>query len=268
MKLDYPLHLDADGRWVHTWVRQSSIKTADMCMEKWRTDIFNVVSEPLKDASELGTACHAAVEDLLNARIENQGEMSLSDMLTAFEHYWFDVVDDITVWNKFTAASGYEAGLSKLKNWHEEIYPQLNPVEVEHTFNVPLIEDEFRVVRLTGTVDLIEKDRCWDWKFPSRDYAKQAWEYQRWDVQSIAYAFATGIPDFSYAVMHPKGASRMDLVRTEEHFAWLRQKVLALCKLIESNHRGPYPLNDNGWWCSDKWCENFTRCKGATIGGT
>ena len=45
MKLDYPLHLDADGRWVHTWVRQSSIKTADMCMEKWRTDIFNFASQ-------------------------------------------------------------------------------------------------------------------------------------------------------------------------------------------------------------------------------
>ena len=89
MNLDYPLHLDADGRWVHTWVRQSSIKTADMCMEKWRTDIFNVVSEPLKDASELGTACHAAVEDLLNARIDNQGEMSLSCLL-----YTSDAADE------------------------------------------------------------------------------------------------------------------------------------------------------------------------------
>ena len=56
--MKYPMHIDESGRIVHTWVRQSSIKTADMCMERLRNEIFGLVSDPVNDGAELGTACH------------------------------------------------------------------------------------------------------------------------------------------------------------------------------------------------------------------
>ena len=80
----YPLHRDSEGRWVHTWVRQSTIKTADMCLERFRNTIFNLVSEEIKDAATLGTACHAVAEDALNTR-KAGGEMSQQDMIDSFE---------------------------------------------------------------------------------------------------------------------------------------------------------------------------------------
>ena len=269
--MKYPLHRAADGRWVHTWVRQSSIKTSDMCLERWRNDIFGLVSEPMKDASTLGTVCHAVAEDALNSVLDvsdgySQAPMDLRSMLDTFEHEFERVCPDIQVWNTYTPESAHKAGVQKITAWAEEIYPIVMPVTVEHGFDVPLLEDDERIVRLTGTVDLVESDRLWDWKFPSRDYTKDRWQYERWDVQSIAYCYALGIPNFSYAVVHPHGVGRMDLVRGQEHFDWLRQKVLALCLLLE-NQTGPYPLGDNGWGCSSKWCEAFARCKGATIGG-
>ena len=246
MKYQYPLHKGADGRWIHTWVRQSSIKTSDMCLERWRNDVFNLVSEPMKDASSLGTVCHTVAEDVCNSLIDvNEGHA--------------DAPMDLQ--------SAYEAGVAKVANWYDEVFPLLQPLHTEYTFDVPLLEDDQRIVRMTGTVDLVEADRLWDWKFPGRDYSRERWQYERWDVQSIAYCYALGISNFSYAVMHPKGVGRMDFERGQEHFDWLRQKVSALCKLLETQ-TGPYPLGDNGWWCSDKWCENFARCKGATIGGT
>ena len=268
----YPLHKDQDGRWVHTWVRQSAIKTSDMCLERWRRDVFSNEPERIKDASMLGTVCHSAAEDALTSLIDvaegyGAAPMSLEDTTDAFTYYWEDAVPTIQVWNNYNADSALAAGLEKVTNWYNEIFPQVMPVQVEYTFNVPLIEDDERVVRLTGTVDLVEKDRLWDWKFPSRDYTRDRWQYDRWDVQSIAYCYAMGIPNFSYAVMHPDGVGRMDLVRNQQHFDWLRTKVLALCRLLESQ-TGAYPLGDNGWWCSDKWCEYFAQCKGATIGGT
>ena len=263
----YPLHRDAEGRWVHTWVRQSSIKTSDMCLERWRNDVFGLVGESIKDASSLGTVCHAVAEDALNSRLDGIAEMSLQDMNDAFENYWEETIPTIQVWNNYNPETAYVAGLEKLANWHEEVFPHVQPVMVEHTFDVPLIEDSERVVRMTGTIDLVEEDRLWDWKFPGRDYSRDKWQYERWDVQSIAYCYAMGIPNFSYAVMHPKGVGRMDLVRDQSHYDWLRIKVLALCRLLETQ-MGPFPLGDNGWWCSNKWCENFARCKGATIGGT
>ena len=272
MKHKYPLHKAADGRWVHTWVRQSSIKTSDMCLERWRNDVFNLVSEPMKDASTLGTVCHTVAEDVCNSLIDvNEGHaeapMDIQSALDAFDYEWEETVDKIEVWNSYNPTSAHAAGVIKVTNWYNEVFPLLQPLQTEYTFDVPLLEDEQRIVRLTGTVDLVEADRLWDWKFPGRDYSRERWQYERWDVQSIAYCYALGVPNFSYAVMHPDGVGRMDLERGQEHFDWLRQKVSALCKLLETQ-TGPYPLGDNGWWCSAKWCENFARCKGATTGGT
>ena len=85
--MKYALHRAGDGRWVHTWVRQSSIKTADMCMERFRNTIFGLVEEPTKDAASLGTVCHAVAEDALTARMDEQGEMEESDLHAAFDYY-------------------------------------------------------------------------------------------------------------------------------------------------------------------------------------
>ena len=263
--MKYPLHRAADGRWVHDWVRQSSVKTADMCLERFRNDIWGIVSEEIKDASTLGTACHAVAEDALNTRL-NGGEMTEQDMLDSFEYYWDEALPTIEKWYSYSPESAYVSGIAKIKSWREQVLPELKPVAVEKNFNLPLYEDDQRIITFSGTIDLVEEDRCWDWKFPGRDYSRNKWEYERWDVQSIAYSLATGIPDFSYAIMHPKGVGRMDLTRGEEHYEWFRQKVLALAKLVESQI-GNYPLGDNGWWCSEKWCPNWARCKGATTGG-
>jgi len=268
--MKYPLHKAHDGRWVHTWVRQSSVKTSDMCLERWRTDVFATVPQQIKDAAALGTACHAVAEDTLNSMIDMEehgnNPMDFTDMVSAFQYEWEQMAETVEVWNNYTAESAYTAGVKKLQSWYDEVLPELKPKIAEYTFDVPLIEDDERIVNMTGTIDLVEEDRLWDWKFPGRDYSRDAWQYERWDVQSIAYCYAMGIPNFSYAVMHPQGVGRMDLVRDQSHFDWLRTKVLALCRLLETQ-TGPYPLGDNGWWCSSKWCENFARCKGATIGG-
>ncbi len=264
---EYPLHLDSDGRWVHTWVRQSSVKTADMCMQRFRNDIYGLHKEVQKDASALGTACHAACEDALYAK-KNGTEFVANDLFDAFQYHWEEEeLPAIEQWVSYKPEETHQIGVQKLTNWWNEVYPELNPVGIEHTFDEILHEDDERVVHLTGTIDLVEKDRLWDWKFPKRDYSREAWQYQRWDVQSIAYCFATGIPSFSYAIMHPKGVGRIDLVRSQRHIDWFREKVLALCRYVEASPPAPWVLGDNGWWCSEKWCPSWTQCKGSHIEG-
>ena len=213
---EYPLHKDSEGRWVHTWVRQSTIKTADMCLERFRNTIFNLVSEEIKDAATLGTACHAVAEDALNTR-KTGGEMTQQDMIDSFEMYWEEALPTIEVWNSYSGESAYAEGLRKIENWRTEVLPELQPVEVEEYFNLVFHEDDNRIVKFSGTIDLVEEDRLWDWKFPSRDYSRDRWQYERWDVQSMAYCWAKGISNFSYAVMHPKGVGRMDIVLSLIH---------------------------------------------------
>ncbi len=266
--MQYPLHRDADGRWIHTWVRQSSIKTADMCMERFRTDIYGLNPEVHTDAATLGTVCHAVAEDALLARKAGKDE-SLEGMLSAFDYYWDEHGPLIQKWGTYKPEKVQGIGYARLQSWHDEIYNgerfgPLEPVGVELDFDKIFFEDDERVVNLRGTIDLVEEDCVWDWKFPSRDYAKSKWEYERWDVQSIAYCWATDIQNFRYGITHPTGVSYIELERDQSHTDWLRQKVLALCQYVESTSRGPWLLGDNGWWCSEKWCSNWARCKGAT----
>jgi len=261
--MQYPIHLDSEGRWVHTWVRQSSIKTSDMCMERFRNDIYGVQKEVQKDAAALGTACHAAAEDALYAK-QRGNVYSLASTIDAFKYHWHEEEEPaIEEWQSYRPDLAAQAGEERITSWYNEVYPDLQPSLIEHTFDKILIEDDERVVHLTGTIDLVEEDRLWDWKFPKRDYARDAWQYERWDVQSIAYCYAMDIPDFSYAIMHPKGVGRIDLVRDESHVDWLRQKVLALCQYVEKSPPPPWVLGDNGWWCSEKWCPSWTQCKGS-----
>ena len=261
--MKFPIHLAEDGRVVHDWVRQSSIKTSDMCLERWRRELWDDSPEIVKDAAALGTACHSVAEYILEAD-EPPDEAEVTEL---FNIFWAKMVPTINIWNSYDQESATVEGLSRILSWYNEVYEELVPKKVEWNFNKLFFEDDERIVYLSGTVDLVEEDRIWDWKFPKRDYSRDKWQYDRWDVQSMAYCWATGIPNFSYAVMHSKGVGRMDLVRDESHTDWLRAKVLRLCQLLESDSRA-MALGDNGWWCSEKWCDYFAQCKGATIGGT
>ena len=264
--MKYPMHIDESGRIVHTWVRQSSIKTADMCMERLRNEIFGLVSDPVNDGAELGTACHQAVEDLLMSRIEQEAEMTEYDMYDAFDYYWDEMSEGVDNWYSYgDYETAWDNGRVKLKNWYNNVLPMIQkPVAVEQQFNKLLHEDAQRVVYLRGTVDLVEEDVLWDWKFPKGDYTRDRWKYDRWDVQSIAYTWALDIPHFRYGVMHNNGWGTMEFHRTSQHHEWLKQKVVNICRYIESQ-TGPYLLGDDGWWCSEKWCPSWTRCKGATL---
>ena len=259
----FPIHVDEKGRYVHTWVRQSSVKTADMCMERLRNSIFHLSEEPKNDGAELGTACHQAVEDLLMSRIEQEAEMTEYDMYDAFDYYWDEMSEGVDNWYSYgNAETASDNGRAKLKDWYDNVLPMIEkPVGVEVDFNKLLIEDDERVVYLRGTVDLVEEGVLWDWKFPKADYTRDRWQYDRWDVQSIAYTWALDIPTFRFGVMHNKGWGTMEITRNESHVEWLRNKVASICRYVE-NQTAPWLLGDNGWWCSEKWCPSWTQCKG------
>ena len=263
--MKYPMHIDESGRIVHTWVRQSSIKTADMCMERLRNEIFGLVSDPVNDGAELGTACHSVVEDVIESRMKGN-DMVLEDMYMALDYYWEKASEQVDNWYSYgDSLQAHMMGRKKLKDWYDNVLPMIEtPVAVEQQFNKLLHEDTQRVVYLRGTVDLVEEHVLWDWKFPKGDYTRDRWKYDRWDVQSIAYTWALDIPHFRYGVMHNNGWGPMEFHRTSQHYEWLKQKVVNICRYIESQ-TGPYLLGDDGWWCSEKWCPSWTRCKGATL---
>ena len=263
-----------DERWHHTW-HQSDLKTLDMCPERARLMWTGAVDDPEGDASVLGTACHNAVEYLItipegmDAAPVHLDDDTYTALHERFGHELDELVPTITMWNSYKSRADLERlGAIKLDSWYEQVYPGLTPVGVEVGFDELLFEDDERVVRMTGRIDLIDSNMgLVDWKFPKRDYTKSKWEYDRWDVQSTTYCWATGRDTMTFYCMYgSKGeVSSMRIERGEQDFAFLRRKVEAASRLVEQSSLKVWPLNDAGWWCSQKWAPCWSVCKGKTM---
>jgi hypothetical protein len=264
-------HYFKDGRWHHTW-HQSDLKTLDMGPERAHLMWSGAVQDVEGDAAVLGTACHNAVEQLIKPLYPGatpvHGDESHFELHEAFGHHLDDLVPTITHWNSYKSkADLFKLGTIKLDSWYEQVYPLLHPIDVEVGFDQVLFEDDERVVRMTGRIDLIDDGLgLVDWKFPKRDYTREKWQYERWDPQSTTYCWATGRTEMTFYVMYGAQGevSSMTIERGPQDFEFLRRKVEAASRLVEQSGLKVWPLNDAGWWCSEKWAPCWSVCKGKT----
>ena len=273
-----------DGKWHHIW-HQSDLKTFEMCPERARKIWAGEVSDPESDAAVLGTACHNAVERLLlpadpesydHCYPVERCEESYDLLHDYFEQELTELSPAIEKWNSYGSVDKMrDMGTSKLDAWYEEIYNGLTPMHVELPFKKLLFEDDERVVHMEGRIDLIDSNLgIVDWKFPKRDYTRDKWQYDRWDVQSTVYSWAVDQMkgelkrDFeehamTFFVVHGKsGVSQMRIDRSPQDWEFLKRKVEALSRLVERSDMEVWTLNDAGWWCSEKWAPCWHLCKG------
>jgi hypothetical protein len=242
-----------------------------MCPERARLKWTGTVPDVQADAAALGTACHYAVEQVLNLTGDNVRDAAYGVMVEAFDHGLSDIVPTIEKWNSYKSVrSMADVGLAKLEGWYKEVYPNLHPVadRVEEAFDLLFYEDDERVVHLAGQLDLVDAYYgAVDWKFPKSDYTREKWKYERWDVQSTTYCWATGLPEMTFFIMHGSRGevSSMTVERGPQDFSFLRRKIDAACRLVEQSDLTVWPLNDTGWWCSPKWAPCWSVCKGSQL---
>lgn len=276
-------HYYENGRWHHEW-HQSDLKTFGMCPQRARYLWSGEVTDFVGDAAVLGTACHQAVEHLLGYYREDGmaaspihiSDTSYLELHERFGHELEEAVPTITRWNSYkTKENLLKVGSAKLDAWYEKVYPGLTPLQVEVSFDEVLYEDDERVVRLAGQIDLIDSNLgLVDWKFSKPDYAgtdrngvqRNKWEYDRWDIQSMVYCWAAARDRFTWYCMYGTdgGVSTWTVSRGDLEFGFLRRKVEAASRLVEATDLEVWPLNDAGWWCSEKWAPCWSACKGKT----
>jgi hypothetical protein len=135
------------------------------------------------------------------------------------------------------------------------------------------------VITIAGTMDYVDEFECiWDWKTAGREY--EAYEYKRYKIQPTVYTFALahelGLHDhpevvdweFSYGISIKSGRKTnqmLHVTRNNGHWSWLQEQFVAIGNLILAD-LPTWPLNDQGWWCSPKWCSAWDQCKGKHLG--
>lgn len=258
-----------DGRWQHKF-SQTLIKRFMMCPEQARLDLAGELERRETDAACLGTAFHTGVEILLRGGSEAEARNGSA------EHFDRMVADGLEWVQIAKPATAHRYIQNAITGWLETVLPQLShhpEAEIEERFKVPIWSDDHRVIFLTGTPDYWEPDTgVWDWKTANRNY--EHWEVDRFYIQPTAYAYAVAVKheivdpiDFTFAVSLKGKNPKMQLVETTRHgghYDWLSRQALSIARMIEADLEG-WPLNDQGWHCSAKWCTAWDRCKGAHV---
>ena len=260
-----------DDTRVTVTIHQSWMDTYAKCPEKARRGIES--PSPPSDATTLGTGMHAACAAVLEG--ESDPHQSLRDaMFEEFAHPEFKWTG-----NGPQTKSQLISYASKLYEcWEAEALPVLaHPVSVEHKFRIPIGTREIGGLAVTlvieGTWDYEDENLMYDWKTASslRAYGPQA---LRKAVQPTMYTLAhvleTGAPfssviPFRYGVVLKKAQPEFvwkDTFRHEGDWAWLIEQMWAACRLWVALPEGPWPLIDEGWICSAKWCQFWSDCKG------
>lgn len=275
-------YVDDDGRWHHR-LSQSWLKTADTCLERARMEHTGEMPRIESDAACVGTAMHLAAETCIQS-----GGLTLADCIEVAQDEFSRLMQlDGT---NGDAEATYEEGVFKFVKydepkarklvslfttyWWTDVYPTLNPDAVtEWKFVVPLVDDDERVIELSGTADYVDGDEIKDWKTSGGGEYKP-WEYRRWGMQPTVYTYALseGRGDlnaprarFEFVVMHAKGVQRFEVKRGPADWAWLKVKATDMARMIELEIP-TWPKNDNHALCSPLWCPAWSKCKGALLG--
>lgn len=263
-----------NGTWVHTF-RQSQIQTADQCLEKFRRDTHGLMPTIETDAASMGTAVHAAIELCLQHHINGDALPDQETLVDAYQTaFTYQMGLEGFTWVKYDEAKCRNLGARLVRHWYQEILPSLNPIYLEWDFRERLHVDEDREIWLTGTIDCL--DKTWgliDWKTSGSGSKNrgpyQEWEYRRWAIQPTVYTWAAhqhGFPAdrFTYCVLHEHGVQTFEVKRGPDHWAWLKDKALALAILCEAELE-VLPKTDTSALCGPKWCSAYSSCKGLHV---
>ena len=165
--------------------RQSWLNTFTACPEQARSVRNGTAIDTPNSKTVRGTVVHETIEMVLNGRMKGS-EATLDDALELVQIAWDTHQDSIVKWldpPDKTLSTASDA----VRHWYLEVFPWLNPVAVEQSFEFVLCEDENRRISLYGTRDLDEEDLTWDWKTGRHE---PPWEMRRNAIQPTVYTLA------------------------------------------------------------------------------
>lgn len=276
MKLE---HIDAHT--IKVTFRQSSLNTLLMCPERARRDmVADVHEDDTNEDAAVGTCLHAGVEAIIKGECTWSGGMvvAMQALHGLYEAGHFE-------WDRLS----FEHARKYYTWWFKQFNTQIcEPRELRERYEAGLVLLEYpfefhshnlnygsRTVEVWfgGRIDCIDLGNLvtTDWKTAGRTYNEA--ERERWAVQPIVYSEAVARnfghrPKFEYVVF-PKVFTAKPLqvfgfTPKPKAFGWVASMVDPIVDMLLSDMVS-WPLNDQHWLCSKKWCPHWDTCKGMFI---
>lgn len=258
------------------YVRQSWLGDAMICMERGRLQSVMPEFRTGSDATIMGTAVHAAIEQVLSGAVQASdiGDAAVTSLEGLMEtETWKQTNIKPETMKPNVAAMA--------KTWVDHISHKLEfGGLIEHHFNVDTerkvdINGEPYELWFSGTMDYIEPNgTIWDWKTAARKYSQS--EKQKQSIQASVYALSAVIDghskfdvQFNFGVMTRAEKSQGQIVpvqRTSAHAKWVVEQAATLVQAATRiGYDNPWLKNDQHFLCSQTWCPWWSVCKGAYV---
>lgn len=255
-------------------LRQSWLGTLAMCPERARQDMLGISESTESTNTAIGTAVHYGIEQCLLEVMTTGQPFTLRETQEVAMGEWARKQPEIARWNhKPEEAAKIIAANSEA--WWNEVRPTVDPIAVEHSFELPLVVDHDPQIWLRGTIDCIQKFPApiIDWKNPGRKPSDD-WEKRRWSVQAAAYTWAVAT-EKEMGLNEPIGFEFVYLVKGKVHRTLVESGPAEWASLVAlARSAGTliaadlpvWPLNMTGWHCAPKWCGSWSTCRGRFAG--
>jgi hypothetical protein len=255
-------------------LRQSWLNDLAMCPERARQNMLGLSKSTESTNTMIGNAVHSGIEYCLQSVIDNGTPETLPDTIEAGRKHWQDRRAEIVRWNHKEDKAN-QIIENNLTVWWNQVRPELRPLAVEYSFELPLVPDQSPQIWLKGTIDLIQESPLpiTDWKNPGRK-PNDAWEKKRWAVQAAAYTWAVasltdeGLGEallFEFVQMVNGEVYRTVVDYGPAEWASLVALARSAGTLIAAD-LPVWPLQMTGWHCSPKWCGAWSTCRGRHAG--
>ena len=250
---------------------QTELKTFLKCGKMWEFRYLREIKTPPSAALTLGSSVDTAVTRNLAQKIASGEDLPTEAVLDEFSAD-FDRRRLETEWGDEEPGTQKDLGAKLVALHHERVAPAIDPATVQERFLLATEEG----YELEGVMDLTEKSGVIvDTKTSRTAYAEDALARS---LQPALYDFAfertRGKPaeGFRYDVLVKGGGRKAPtLQRVEgkvgaEDREWLFENVSRVHKAISSGVALPAP--EGSWYCSEKWCGYWSRCKGKDRSGS
>ena len=254
-------------------LRQSWLGDLAMCPERARQGMLGLSENTSSTSTAIGTAVHYGIEQCLLHVVNDGKALSRDATIAASLVNWEENRDDISRWNH-TVDKCVEIIDLNSAVWWDEVRSDLQPVSVEHRFEIPLVTDQTPEIWLQGTMDLVQRTPLpiVDWKNPGRKPSAE-WEKKRWSVQAAAYTYAHkqleggNWDSYPFEFVHLVQGKVHRTITEVGAAEWASLVALArsAATLIAAD-LPVWPLNMTGWHCSPKWCGAWSTCRGQHSG--
>jgi len=239
-------------------VSHSQIEMYLRCPKQWEYRYVEGLKVPPSGALIEGRCYHEALERNFKQKIVTQADMSLDDCLDAFSLAWDSTLieEEFINWGEKSPGLIKDEGVRLVREYRLAISPSVLPLKVEE-----LYVSEVAGVKFVCIVDLEDMSLAViDHKTSARKYIQDDVD-KSLQASAAAFVLNRGIVFYNHVAVKTK-APQIQIIKTYRTRSDIDWWAAMAAMVVAQMRTGISPPRPTGWWCSERFCGFYDRCRG------